>query len=93
MNIGSLKKAELLYAEGDHSDEIYFIESGGMEVVKAVGGDGAVLRLAKLAKGAMVGELAFYTGDPRSASIAATQGSAGTVAGNHAGVRCALTIR
>jgi SulP family sulfate permease len=65
-----VKKGALLCAEGEYTDAIYFVESGSLEVIK--GGVGPTqLRLAKLRKGAMVGELAFYTGEARSAAIAA----------------------
>ncbi len=68
-------QGELLCAERDYSEEVFFIESGSLEVIKSIDGTG-VLRLAKLQKGAMVGELAFYTGEARTASIAAVNESA-----------------
>ncbi len=63
-------RGEALCAEGDRSNEVYFIESGGLEVVK-VTTDRRVLRLAKLDAGSVVGELAFYTGEARTAAIVA----------------------
>ncbi len=63
-------RGEALCAEGDRSNEVFFLESGSLEVLK-VTTDRRVLRLAKLHAGAMVGELAFYTGDARTASIGA----------------------
>lgn len=63
-------RGDALCTEGDMSNEVYFLESGGLEVLKATG-DGRVLRLAKLDAGSVVGELAFYTGEARTASIAA----------------------
>jgi SulP family sulfate permease len=64
-----IKSGERLCLEHERSDEIFFIASGAFEVIKATA-NGEV-RLAKLQQGAMVGELAFYTGEARSASIAA----------------------
>lgn len=61
---------EMLCRDGDYSDEIYFIEDGSFEVMKQ-DQHGRSIRLAKLNKGAIVGELAFYTGEARSASIQA----------------------
>lgn len=61
---------ELLCAEGEQSNEIYFVEDGSLEVFKAADG-AADFRVAKLHAGAMVGELAFYTGEARTASIVA----------------------
>ena len=65
-----VRAGALLCEENDRSAELFFIESGSLEVIKAAGSTAAI-RLAKLHKGAMVGELAFYTGDARTASIAA----------------------
>lgn len=63
-------RGEVLCAEGDMSNEVYFLESGGLEVVKLTA-DRRVLRLAKLDAGSVVGELAFYTGEARTAAIVA----------------------
>ncbi len=63
-------RGEALCAEGDMSNEVYFLESGGLEVVKLTA-DRRVLRLAKLDAGSVVGELAFYTGEARTAAIVA----------------------
>ena len=61
----------LLCAENDHADAMFFIATGSFEVLKGA----AALRLAKLHKGAMVGELAFYSGETRTASIVAVTDS------------------
>jgi len=63
-------KGEFLCLEREMSNELYFIESGSLEVIKQAQ-SGVNLRLAKLHPGAMVGEQAFYTGEARTASIAA----------------------
>lgn len=65
-----IARGERLCLEGDRSNEVFFLESGTLEVLKATA-DLRVLRLAKLQPGSMVGELAFYTGEARTASIAA----------------------
>ena len=59
-----------LCAENDQADEMFFIAGGSLEVIKDAQGR-TPLRLAKLHKGAMVGEIAFYTGEARTASIMA----------------------
>jgi len=69
-----IQKGELLCAEGERSAEVFFIADGSLEVIKAAG-DAADLRLAKLHQGTMVGELAFYTGEARTASILAVTDS------------------
>jgi SulP family sulfate permease len=66
---------EALCREGDRSDEVYFVESGRFDVLKQVDLEGPPVRLAKVRHGALVGELAFYSGAPRSASIVATRPS------------------
>jgi len=68
-------KGDILCAEGERSNEVYFLETGTLEVLKSTS-TGDVLRLAKLNAGAMVGELAFYTGEARTASIAADSDAA-----------------
>ena len=65
---------EALFQEGDRSDEVYFVESGRFDVLKR-GADGPPVRLAKVRHGALLGEIAFYLGEPRSATIVATQPS------------------
>ena len=65
---------EALFHEGDRSDEVYFVESGRFDVLKRVE-DGPPVRLAKVRHGALLGEIAFYLGEPRSATIVATRPS------------------
>jgi SulP family sulfate permease len=59
-----------LIAQGDPSDDIYFVESGHAAVETTSGNQDRV-RLALFGPGAVVGEIAFYTGRPRSASVVA----------------------
>lgn len=63
-----------LAKEGEYSAEVFFVESGSLEIIKHAT-RGAGVRLAKLQRGAMAGELAFSTGEPRTASIMAVQPS------------------
>ncbi|HEY8360850.1 MAG TPA: SulP family inorganic anion transporter [Ramlibacter sp.] len=67
-----LAPGDTLFQEGQASDEMYFVESGRLEVLKT-GMRGAGLRLAKVAPGSLIGEIALYTGQPRSATIVATE--------------------
>lgn len=59
-----------LVEEGAESDDIYVIESGRASVTIA-GGGGRQIRLAGVGPGALVGEISFYLGKPRTASIVA----------------------
>jgi len=70
----SVAENEALFQEGDRSDEVYFVDSGRFDVLKR-DGDGAPVRLAKVRHGALLGEIAFYLGEPRSATIVASQAS------------------
>ena len=70
----AIAENEALFREGDRSDEVYFVESGHFDVLKGVN-DGPPVRLAKVRHGALLGEIAFYLGEPRSATIVATRPS------------------
>ena len=60
---------EALIGQGKPSDDIFFIEAGRAAVELANGTHS--VRLATLAHGAIVGEVAFYLSVPRSASVVA----------------------
>ena len=64
---------DTLCQEGDNSKEIFFLKNGTLEVVKA--SSHRPIRLSKLIQGGMVGEIAFYSGNKRSASILAASNS------------------
>jgi len=64
---------QTLCAEGDLSSEIYFLKKGALEIIKKE--DSIDIRLTKLSDGAIVGEMAFYSGAARSATIRATSDS------------------
>lgn len=66
----SFEVGQVLCKQGDFSSEIYFLKNGSLEIITEV--NGADVRLSKLSDGAMVGEMAFYSGDTRSATIRAT---------------------
>jgi len=51
---------------------VYFVQSGRFDVLKRMD-DGPPVRLAKVRHGALLGEIAFYLGEPRSATIVATR--------------------
>jgi len=69
-----LKTDDVLCLEGEYSDAIYFVAQGRFEIVKHLNAV-APLRLAKISAGSVVGEMAFYTGEARSASIRAVEPS------------------
>lgn len=66
----AVQSGDLLCRDGEFSDAIYFVASGSFNVVK-ITDTATPRRLAKISAGAMVGEMAFYTGQARTASIIA----------------------
>src|SRR5688572_27389900 len=72
LELREVAEDEALFQEGDRSDEVYFVESGRFDVLKGVD-DGPPVRLAKVRQGALLGEIAFYLGEPRSATVVATR--------------------
>ena len=69
----SVANGEKLCTEGELSDAIYFVERGSFDITKATL-DGP-LRLSQLRQGTMAGEMAFYTGQARTATIKAVSDS------------------
>jgi SulP family sulfate permease len=61
----------MLCHEGELSDAVYFVNSGSFDVIKPWNSKPG-RRLAKISVGAMVGEMALYTGKARTASIQAS---------------------
>jgi CRP-like cAMP-binding protein len=64
------RRGEVLIEEGAPGHEMYFIESGKVEVVRGYRPN--ALLLAELSAGDLVGEMALLTGNPRSATVTAT---------------------
>ena len=62
-----------LFRDGDASDAMYVIKGGKFAVTKSK--NTAEIVLAELGPGAMVGEMAFFDGRPRSASVKAIKDS------------------
>lgn len=69
-----LRAGEVLIRKGDKADELYFLVDGQMTAV-AEGSDGAATRLETLRSGGLLGELGFYRGGVRSATVRADHDS------------------
>lgn len=65
------KVGDTVFRQGDESDALYFIESGRVDVLLRDEA-GHVLRLRSMTAGAVIGEVGFYLGKARSASIVVT---------------------
>ena len=63
---------DTIFRQGDESDALYFIESGRVDVLLRDEA-GHVLRLRSMTAGAVIGEVGFYLGKARSASIVVTE--------------------
>jgi NTE family protein len=65
---------ELLFKQGDPGDSLYFLLSGRMAAY-ARDERGAVKKLGEISRGEVVGEMAIYTDDVRSADVTALRDS------------------
>ncbi|MBD3422426.1 MAG: cyclic nucleotide-binding domain-containing protein [Chitinivibrionales bacterium] len=65
------KAGTCLFHENDHSRELYIIQSGVVRIYRKIGAQ--TVDLAKLTKGAVLGEMALIDGKPRSASATALE--------------------
>lgn len=65
----SLKQKDILFEEGDPSKSMYFIKKGALRLFRRKG-DGKI-EIDTLRAGQVIGELAFFDGQPRSASAEA----------------------
>jgi CRP-like cAMP-binding protein len=66
---GRYRQGEVIIREGDPGYEMFFIESGLVQVVRGTGS--RTLLLAELGGGDVFGEMALLTGLPRSATVTA----------------------
>ena len=69
--VRKLRAGEVLAAEGDQDRSLLFVTSGELEATVPRGRRGARRVLARYAAGSVVGEISFFDGAPRSASIGA----------------------
>ena len=73
----TLAPEDVLMREGDPADALYFVESGRVSArLEREGSDGIPgqsVRLESMRGGGMVGELGFFTGGARSASVVADE--------------------
>jgi CRP-like cAMP-binding protein len=63
------RQGEAIIREGEPGDDMYFVESGQVQVVRGHGT--AAIILAELGVGDLFGEMAMLTGNPRSATVMA----------------------
>ncbi len=68
-----IEKDFYLFREGDPPDAMYVVKTGKLAVVKTK--QNTEIILAEIGPGAMVGEMAFFDNEPRSASVKALKDS------------------
>ncbi|MGL1935949.1 MAG: cyclic nucleotide-binding domain-containing protein [Fibrobacterales bacterium] len=73
----TFKTNEELFAEGDVGKELFIIQNG--EVVISTGHPPEDIELARLGKGAIIGEMALIDRQPRSATATATEATTVTI--------------
>jgi len=62
---------EVIFNEGDDADFIGFVTSGHVEAKKETEFRGKQIVIAQMSKGSILGELALFDGEPRSATVEA----------------------
>jgi NTE family protein len=68
-----LPSGGVLFHQSEHSDDVYFVLAGRLRALVEI--DGESKTLGEIGRGETVGELALFTGEPRSASIVALRDS------------------
>ena len=70
----ALTAGDMLFKQGDVGDSLYIIVSGQLKVF-LTSSDGLETFLVNRGPGSAIGEMALLTGEPRSASVQATEDS------------------
>jgi NTE family protein len=84
-----LGPGEVLFRHGDISDDVYFVLAGRLRALSE-SEPGASKVLGEIGRGETIGELAMFTGEPRSASIIALRNSS-VVKVSHAVIEATIT--
>jgi NTE family protein/lysophospholipid hydrolase len=69
-----LKRGSVLVRQGEQSDRVFVLLAGRLQAVHE-GPDGSTRAVGDIAAGETVGEMAFFTGEPRSATVRAARDS------------------
>ena len=64
----SLSDGAVLIRQGESPDDVYVLESGRLRVEMQTP-DGTRMRVRSISPGVVVGEVALYSGDPRTADV------------------------
>lgn len=69
-----LAGGDVLFRQGERDESLYFVISGRLRVL-ALEADGSRTTLGEVARGETVGEMAFFTGEARTATVTAVRDS------------------
>jgi SulP family sulfate permease len=70
LELRDIQQGQALRNQGEYSNEMFFVKKGSLEITTRSEAN-RVRRIAKLTKGAITGEMGFYTAEPGRASITA----------------------
>jgi len=70
-----VKTGYVLFEEKSASSDLYFVESGGVSALSGSGGQSEGRRLGAMGPGAVIGEMGFYLGSTRTATVRAEKDS------------------
>ncbi len=77
------ERGQIVFEAGDQGDECYLLHTGAVKVVRRFP-DGRRVTLARMGPGSVVGELALFNGERRSATVEAVEPTvAVALAGEH----------
>ncbi len=65
---------EVLFEQGEADQSLYFVVSGRLRA-RVTDEDGSQRTIGEIARGETVGEMAFFTGEPRTATVSAVRDS------------------
>ena len=66
------ERGQIVFEAGEQGDECYLLHTGAVKVVRRFP-DGRRITLARMGPGAVVGELALFNGERRSATVEAVE--------------------
>lgn len=75
MNIIKIKEGQFLFREGDASNNMYYLQTGHLKIVKKMSHTTDNIEIGEIIPGELVGELSFLDKEARSASVVAASDS------------------
>lgn len=73
LDLIKIEKGQVLFNEGDLSEQMYFLKSGKLKVTRNL--DDKEVVLGNVTPGELVGEISFFDKNPRTATVIADEDS------------------